>query len=165
MPTYPRPLILLHWILALLLIVALAAGKIMLDDVPNSDPGKAFSLTAHMTVGGIILILMLARVVVRLRGPNPPSESKLASGLHVLLYLGVFVMLASGITMSLSFGLADILFFGQGTLPEDFSGIGARPIHGIVANALILLVLAHIAAAVLHMVKRDGIMARMSLRK
>lgn len=161
---YPRALILLHWILALLIIVALAAGKIMLDDVPNSDPGKAFSLTAHMTVGLVILVLTLGRIVVRLRGPNPPADNLAASAGHGLLYLLTLVMLASGITMAMGANLGGILFFGaEGTLPERFEGL-PRTVHGTAASLLILLVIVHIAAAVWHRIKGDGVMARMSLR-
>lgn len=169
---YARPLAALHWILAAMIIGALAGGKFLLEETPNSDPDKLFSLSLHMPLGLAILALMVVRLIVRLRTENPPHAdigndllNRAGVWAHWLLYAMVFVMCLSGIVMARSYGLPDIVFGGEGALPEEFTG-GPRIVHGIVATALILLVLGHIGAAIYHQkIRKDGLMARMSLRR
>lgn len=165
MTRYPRPLVILHWLVALLVILALVAGKVILEPTPNSDPAKLTSLMGHMTIGGLIGALILIRLVVRLRSGTPPAANALAPLVHWALYGLVILMVASGIAMSLGYGLPGIVFGGTGTLPAQFEGT-PRAVHGLVSGALILLVLLHIAAGLYHgVIKKDGIMARMSLRR
>jgi cytochrome b561 len=57
----------LHWLLALMVIAALALGALVLVDIPNSDPMKIDALRQHMTAGVLILALMLVRLLVRTR--------------------------------------------------------------------------------------------------
>ena len=83
-----------------------------------------------------------------------------------MLYALVFVMCLSGIVMARGAGLPDIVFGGSGApLPEVFSG-PARLVHGITSTTLIVLIIGHIGAAVYHQyVRKDGLLARMSLRR
>jgi cytochrome b561 len=166
MPTrYARPLVILHWLVAILILVLLGAGKILLSETPNSDPAKLTALMGHMIFAGVVLILMLVRLVVRLRSEAPPPANAAAPLAHLGLYVLVFLMLGSGIAMSMGYGLPQTVFAGQGSLPEQFDGL-ARTVHGWSSSLLLLLVIVHIAAAVYHAaVKRDGVMARMSLRR
>jgi cytochrome b561 len=165
MTRYPRALIVVHWLVALLLIGALAVGKTQLDGADNADPAKIASLKIHMQVGGVILLLLVLRIVLRLRGPNPPTAGVLSGVAHGLLYIGIAAMLGSGIAMSLGYGLPGILWGGAGPLPAAFEG-PARAVHGYVAGGLIALIALHVLAALYHaLIRKDGIMARMSLRR
>ena len=61
----------LHWLLALMIIAALALGAFVLVKIPNSDPVKIDALRQHMTGGVLILALMLVRLLVRVRTTHP----------------------------------------------------------------------------------------------
>lgn len=166
MTRYATPIVLLHWILAVLILSSLAAGTFALDPVPNSDPGKAFGLAVHIAIGSVILILMIARLVIRLRTGAPPAANALAPVAHWGLYGLVFVMCASGIATSVYFGLPGIVFGGTGTLPETFDTFGARTVHGIVAKVLMAVIALHIAAGLWHwLVKKDGVIGRVGFRR
>lgn len=62
----------LHWIAAILTILALVAGTVLLDGTPNSDPNKIDGLQGHMTIGIIVLGLMVLRLVTRFVTTAPP---------------------------------------------------------------------------------------------
>jgi len=75
MTRHARPVILLHWVTALLIVLALVAGKFMLEPLANDDPAKLGALRNHAILGLVLLGLMLARVVVRLSTKAPPPAS------------------------------------------------------------------------------------------
>lgn len=173
MTRYARPVILLHWVTALLIVLSLVAGKVILESTPNTDPAKLSALRNHAILGLVLLALMLARVVVRLVTKAPPHATTGNAALdlagkaaHLALYLLVFVMIASGITLSLQVGLREIVFSGDvSRLPESFADYTPRRVHGLVSVLLIATILAHIIGAIYHQrVLKDGIMQRMSLR-
>ncbi|NCT12337.1 MAG: cytochrome b [Rhodobacterales bacterium] len=170
MTRYHPALVILHWLLAVLIIVALIAGKLILDATPNSDPAKLFSLRAHMSIGLAVLVLMVLRVVIRWRSAAPPPADaghpalNLTARLaHPALYLLIFGMVFSGIAISAAAGLPGIVFGGTGApLPETFDSYAARGVHGALSGLLIALVALHVAAALWHQfIRRDGLMGRM----
>jgi cytochrome b561 len=166
---YHSALVVLHWLLAIMLVVALTLGTLVLDAMPNSSPDKIGALQGHMVVGGLILVLMVVRLVVRVTTVHPAPAStgnaladRLAPLAHWALYMLVFAMAGSGITMSILVGLPDIVFGGEGRLPEDFLHLVPRTVHGIVAKLLMLAIALHVLAALYHqLVRRDGLLARM----
>ena len=170
MTRYHPALVMLHWVLALLIGLALLGGSIFLDDMPNSDPQKIEALQGHMIVASLILLLMLVRLGVRLRTAHPPKAdtgysllNQLALWAHWALYVAVFGMIVSGITMSIVIGLPGIVFFGSGDpLPATFEGTLPRLAHGAFASILMLLIAGHVAAALYHQfVRKDGLLSRM----
>lgn len=166
---YHSALVVLHWLLAVMLIVALTMGTLALETLPNSSPDKIGALQGHMVVGGLILLLTLVRLVVRLKTAHPAPAStgnaladRLAPLAHGALYLLVLAMAGSGIALSLQAGLPGIVFGGVGNLPEDFSGFLPRAVHGIVAKLLMLTIALHVLAALYHQfVRKDGLLSRM----
>lgn len=170
MTRYHPLLVALHWILALMIAVALIMGGFVLSEMPNDDPFKVTGLRAHMTAGMAIGALMLIRLVTRLFTAKPPHAdignpllNTLGIATHWLFYLLVLGMVASGIGISISAGLPDIVFGGSGDpLPEDFYAYPPRIAHGIIATLLALLVVAHVGAFLYHQfVRKDGLFARM----
>ena len=170
MSRYHPALVALHWLLALMIFVALAMGTFALDPIPNDDPAKIDALRSHMIAGAAILVLMLIRLVVRLRTNHPPKAdigspvlNRMASWAHWGMYLMVFAMVGSGIAMSAMAGLPPIVFGGSGDpLPANFEDLPPRAAHGIFATIFMLLIAAHIAAALYHeLVRHDGLLARM----
>ncbi len=166
---YHGALVALHWLLALLLIVALAMGTFALKSVPNSSPDKISALQGHMVAGGLILLLTLVRLAVRLKTTHPapastgnPMLDRLAPLTHWGLYGLVLLMAGSGVAMSVLAGLPGIVFGGVGSLPVDFDALPPRAVHGIVAKLLMLAIALHITAALYHQfVRRDGLLSRM----
>src|SRR5579859_7633126 len=111
---YHPLLVVLHWVMALLIIAALALGALVMVKIPNTDPMKFEALRSHMSGGMAILVLMLIRLVIRSRTAHPapvsaghPLLDRLAWLSHRMFYGTVVVMAGSGIVMALQTGLFD----------------------------------------------------------
>ena len=170
MRRYHPLLVTLHWLLALMIIGGLVMGKFVLAATPNDDPFKITSLTMHMSMGVIILVLMVIRLIVRIGTSKPPHAdignaflNKGAIAAHWVFYLLVIMMCLSGLATANIAGLPDIVFGGSGEpLPANFDDILPRAVHGIIATLLSLLILAHVAAGLYHQfVRKDGLFGRM----
>jgi cytochrome b561 len=165
---YHPLLVLLHWILAGLVIAALALGALVMARIPNTDPVKFEALRSHLIGGTLILVLMLARLVLRLRTEHPAAAAAghpLLDGIawfsHRLLYIAVIGMPISGLILALQSGLPWILF-GHGELPADFWIYSFRTVHYLFSRVLMALIALHIAGALYHtLVLRDGLLGRM----
>lgn len=170
---YNNTQIILHWLVALMLIIGLGFGWAVIGETPNSDPEKVRLLTMHMGANTTLGILILIRIFVRLRSEpviaadaGSPLLNRLRRVTHFLLYLLVLGMVASGWGLAVSSGLIDVVSTGQGTLPDDFHDFAIHGAHELIASTLALLVLLHIAAALYHtFVLKDGLLARMWFRK
>jgi cytochrome b561 len=170
MTRYHPALVVLHWLIALMVIGLLFAGKVILDGMPNTDPAKVQLLMFHMAGGMAVLALMLLRIALR-RGTTAPPPAPTGNALldragplaHLALYLLVIAMSLSGFALSLMAGLPDIVFGGSGApLPVDFGVYWPRGLHGLLSGLLIALVLLHIAAAIWHQaVRKDRLLSRM----
>ena len=170
MKRYHPLLVAIHWLVALMIIVALVMGSNVLAALPNDHPDKMFSLRGHMSIGIIVGILMIARLITRLRSTHPPKADtgnsflNFAGGAaHWVLYILIFLMVASGIGISMGAGLPDIVFFGSGApLPESFDDLAPRAAHGVISKLLALTILAHIAGWAYHQFKlKDGFFPKM----
>lgn len=165
---YHPLLVALHWILAFLIIAALALGALVMVKIPNTDPMKFEALRSHMIGGTLILVLMLTRLVVRIRTQHPATPStgnaildRLAWASHRMLYVAVFGQAISGIYLALQTGLPGIVF-GGGTLPADFWVYPIRTVHYLFSRMLIALIVIHIAGALYHTIfLKDGLLRRM----
>ncbi len=166
---YHAGLVFLHWLMALMISVALFMGSTALESMANSDPAKVGALRGHMTVGLLIGVLLVSRLITRLSTQHPPHATtgmvwadRLAPLAHWALYGLVALMVASGIGMALAFDLPAVVFQGQGVLPEDFHVAPARLVHGVVAKLLMLTIVAHVVAALFHqLVRKDRLLSRM----
>jgi len=165
---YHPLLVALHWILAMLIIAALALGALVMVKIPNTDPMKLEALRSHMIGGSLILVLMLGRLVVRLRTQHPALPSaghalldRLAWASHRTLYVALFGQALSGLVMALQTGLPGIVF-GGGTLPADFWVYPMRSVHYLFSRMLMALIALHITGALYHtLLLRDGLVRRM----
>ncbi|GAB4435437.1 MAG: cytochrome b [Anaerolineales bacterium] len=156
-------LVTLHWLIALLIFMALAAG-FFLKGLPN-EPAKLQPLGIHMFVGRAILFLMIARLITRFMTKRPASAdaghpllNKLAGLVHAFLYVAAIAMAIAGMGVVAQSGLDQ----PGASLPEDFFAFPARYGHGYLAIALIVLIAAHVGAALYHQfVKKDNLLSRM----
>jgi cytochrome b561 len=133
---YHPLLVLLHWVLAFLIIGALFFAAAVLAHTSNANPAKIEMLQKHMGAGVAILVLMVARLLVRSRTAHPASASagnpwldRLAWVSHRLLYVAVLGQAGSGLIMALQTRLPDIVYGHQGTLPADFWAFPIRYAH------------------------------------
>ena len=173
---WPLSVRVLHWLGAGAILFMLALGFIMVNAI--DDPGQKFSLyQAHKSLGLLILVLMVARIVVRLAFAPPAPiatipiwQRRAAASAHIALYaLTIALILAGYVTISASplplpaafpFGLeAPNLIAADYNLSERF-----KQVHHVLAAILALCVALHVAATIRHrFFDRDGTLRRMSL--
>jgi len=171
---------LLHWLLALLVIPALGVGM-TLGWLGFEGARDAFGMevtnalyTGHKTIGVLILALMTLRLVLRLTlGAPPPVPTltqfeRLASqAVQAAMYLVLLAMPLVG-WLATAAGGYPVQFFAW-TLPGLIAKDPALSeklfeLHGLLGWALLALLALHIGGALRHwLVKRDGVMRRMSL--
>jgi cytochrome b561 len=169
MSRYHPLLVGLHWVLAFLIVAALALGALVMVKIPNTDPMKIEALRSHMIGGSLILLLMLVRLVVRVQTAPPPAATTGRPSLdaiawvsHRLLYVLVIGQAGSGLFLALQVGLPDIVFGGHGALPVDFWVFPVRSVHYLISRLLIALIALHVAGALYHtFIRRDGLLRRM----
>ena len=168
--SYNKASKIMHWLSALVIGGLLVSG-LALEELSKGE-FKTWVIGNHKAIGALFLLIALARFAVRFSNPVDPlpgTERKdyiKAKALQGLMYVSMLVMPLSGILMSQSggrpvsvFGLFDVptLIGESHGLHEFFEGV-----HGLTANALILLIVLHVAAALLHHFKmKDDTLRRM----
>ena len=167
-----------HWLIAILIITLLAVGKFM-TELDENDPLR-FTLTQwHKSFGITVLALSVLRLIWRWTHKTPahpagaPGWEKLAANLaHFGLYALMFILPLSGwMYVSASPLNIDTLLFNVIELPHiaplesvaDKEAVAHRlgTVHTWAGNLLILIVLAHIGAALKHhLIEKDDILRR-----
>lgn len=157
---YSLPARILHWVVAVLVIVQIALGFAAdWSERPWSDR----FLDQHVRVGLLVLALMVLRLLWRLGQEPPPLPGSVArwqqraAGLaHPLLYLLLLLMPVTGYVLWAWTG-PTLDFWGIGQVPILFRGSDdefwrsvAGYAHEYGAYAISALVLLHIAAALYH---------------
>lgn len=169
----------LHWTIAALFMSQVALGAFM-TTLPLTDP-RVFPLyQTHKSIGFVIFLLVVVRLVWRITGKTPPFPASLprwqaraAVAVHSLLYLALLLMpLLGWVVVSASPLGIPTLIFGKLVIPHipfvvkspDRQMIGsvASWAHWALAWAASIAVGGHIAAALLHhIVEKDAILKRM----
>lgn len=157
----------IHWLTAILIVAALGSG-FQADRMVDSATQAAF-LRFHIPVAITVLLLTVFRIVwwwrfdrkpIPVKGP-PPWQERFARFVHFAFYVVMLGMVASGIGMMVLSGAGPIIFGGSGALP-DFHDYPPRVPHGIGAFLLVILLFAHVGAALYHHFFRwDGLIRRM----
>ncbi len=159
-----------HWLMAILitldLFVAQKLGGVM------EDWDRLESRADHGSLGTIVAVLFVIRLVLRWRHGAPPLpasmpdwQRSLARWGHTLLYFFIGFLIVSGLATAMNatapialFGAFDITL-GQ-TATDTFDML--RPVHEFATNAVIALIVIHLAAALYHhFVARDDSTRRM----
>ncbi len=165
---YARPVILLHWIMALLIIGLYAIGL----SVDSFDkPLRPTIVNFHALFGLLLLLLLGLRVIARRSNASPvfptsmgPLFQRAATVGHGVLYLLMAATPLAGIPTFLFRGRA--LNFGLFAIPSPFEANRDLAhqfgeIHELLAHLLIATVVAHVLVALYHqLVLRDGILQR-----
>ncbi len=180
MPRYALVQRLLHWLIAILVLLALAFGGTIgyfgfsgLRDTFGAA-GTDFIYTTHKTLGVLVLGFMVLRLLTRFTFGKPayatplPAPQRIASQLvHSLFYALLIAMPVLGWLATASGGFPVHLFHIE--LPgligrnDDLSKT-LFLWHQYVGYALVTLIVLHVAGALYHWrIRRDEVMQRMSL--
>ena len=162
----------LHWLIALL-ILALGIVGLTMGEFPKT-PKYFWIYTMHKSIGITVLVLVVARLGWRLYAgapepvPGTPSwQERIASLTHWLLYVLMFAIPLSGWLYDSASGLRPFKLFGLVEMPKlvapsESTAQFSHILHEWGFWALILLVLGHASAAVLHHLhQRDATLTRM----
>ena len=168
---YNRTAIVLHW-----LIAGAILGQIMfgwfLEDIPRGTPARSLYVNLHKSTGLTLGLLILVRVLWSLlhKAPALPVsmaawERAAARASHVALYACMVIMPLAGYVAS-NFSKYGVKLFNAILLPpwgiddpqtyEFFKGV-----HKVTSYVFVVLITVHVAAALIHLVRRDGIFPRM----
>ena len=172
---YSTVAIVLHWLLALVIMVMFAVG-IYMTDLPFS-PLRLKLYNWHKWAGVTFLALTVLRLLWRMthRPPALPVavtrtmpgwQTRAYHATHHLMYALFFAVPLVGWAYSSAAGFP-IVLFGQIPLPDllpaskELADL-VKPLHKLSALTLMTLAALHIAAALKHQwVDRDGLLTRM----
>jgi cytochrome b561 len=168
---YPATSKLLHWLIAACVLttapVAIAMGRVAEGPTQNS----LYNL--HKSLGVLIFILMILRVINRFAVGAPIADPKIepwqktvSAVVHSSIYVLLVAMPIAGYIANSAFG-APTPFFGLFNLPpivgkNEALSTQLFTIHRYVGWVLIALVLMHVGAALFHtFIRRDNVINRM----
>lgn len=173
---YTRTAQVLHWLMAIIFIVAwligFYSGNFLSYDIDGSFKGQV--ITLHKNIATTIIFLVVIRIFWRYTHPAPDLPDNMSSGMKTLAHLGhlalYFVLLALPITgclFSWSAGHpAPILYlFEIPRLVQDNSELLAivKPLHIWISWAAGLLLVGHILAALKHhFIDKDHVLKSMT---
>jgi cytochrome b561 len=167
---------LLHWLMAVLVIIQVTAGLIMLNAAPPSllatlaDTLALYSV--HKVLGLVLLALALIRIAWRVARGAPPEEPTLAVWqretsrlVHAWIYLALILVPILGwvgISLYPALVVFDSFAIPGLTAPDEARSVAVFAAHAIAAFALVALVAMHVGAALYHhFIRGDGVLLRM----
>jgi cytochrome b561 len=149
-----------HWTTATLILVLVPMGMFLSLLAPHSVDRAAF-LAAHESLGAVVMILVVVRLLWLLRTPPAkPSthlngwETQMARATHTALYVVILTFPVSGILMLLARGTPPTAF--GVTIPDAVTPSGSAASFWAVLHDWILpllfflLILTHLAAVIKH---------------
>ena len=167
---YNRVAVLLHWLTAALIIYMLIWGEGLIKSFSGtpSNPGL------HISLGILILVLSVLRLVWRLMNPPPPDvpmsawQAKASHALHWAFYAVLILIPVSGMAaLDKSIAgkhpeFADLTVFGLFSVPH-FSLPAFGSAHGLFTNFTWALLALHVLAALKHQfIDKDRLINRMT---
>ncbi|MEI8145516.1 MAG: cytochrome b [Alphaproteobacteria bacterium] len=175
--SYAAPQRAVHWIMALLIIAQIPAGLYMADlpwpAAGQTSPLKDNLYELHKSFGMVLFALACLRVAFRVVYGAPayeasltPLQRKVSGAVHHTLYALIFLVPLTGwIATSMCCAPVNLFYSVPLTLPFSGDLDSAKPIylvHKWLAIFMGLLVLAHIGAALMHLIViKDGVFRRM----
>ncbi len=169
-PRYSSTTRALHWVSAILILSTIPIGAVMLRE-GLERPTQDLLFILHKNGGVIIFALVVARLVWRVIAPAPPLPASVpgwqhtaARAGHIGLYAMLLVMTVSGYVRVRAGGFPVEMLDAVG-LPtlvprSDALADFAQSVHFYGRFVLVALIVVHVGAAVMHMVRRDGVIRR-----
>jgi cytochrome b561 len=162
----------LHWVTALCMFAILPLGWVMAH-AKEDWPLREAVFNWHKTLGAIVLLVTLFRIVWRFRDPPPPYPPMVAAWDRTLAQIVYWLFFAALIFMPVT-GFLSTVYGGHPTrlfdliptpqlLPKDlklrdvFIGL-----HLAGQWAIYALIVLHLCAIAMHLLwRRDGVLGRM----
>lgn len=167
---FPTSAKFMHWLSALLIISMLFLGVSMIQSLAT---WQHTALQLHKSVGALVLVLVLIRLINRLLIQMPPLPTDLnwaqrfaAKASHIVLYVLMLAIPLSGWAMQSAAGLT-VSPFGLFNLPtlinENVQYYAIfRELHGILTWTLFAVIVLHVSAALHHgLVRKDSVLSSM----
>ena len=163
--TYTRTAIVLHWLMAVLIVSAVALGWYMAD--LKFSPTQVRLFNYHKWIGITILLLAAARLLWRLFHQPPPIPADVprwqrlaAHGAHWALYVLFFLTPLAGWVYSSAAGFP-VVWLGVVPLPDLVSpnkelAEVMEQRHALLAYTLAAIVVVHVIAAIKHGLDRPA---------
>ena len=160
-----------HWLIGIALIGQIAFGFLLDDIAPRGTPSRAVVINLHKSVGLLLGLAIMLRLLWRLRHHPPawppgmaPWQLRAARLGHQALYACMLVMPVSGYVAS-NFSRHGVKFFGLALRPwgPDLPAVYAalNLLHISTAWLFCALIFGHVLMALKHSwVDRDGTLAR-----
>lgn len=162
----------IHWVVALVVIAMFVVGTWMVG-LGYYDTWYHKAPALHKSVGALLFLLMLVRVVWRFATPQPKPVAThgrlvrfVAKAGHALIYLMLFGIMVAGYLISTAEGVG-IPVFGLFEIPATLYGVPGQAdiaglVHKYLAWGLMLVVIGHALAALKHhWLDRDATLVRM----
>ena len=162
----------LHWLVAFTVIGLFALG-VWMTGLTYYDYWYKRAPELHKSIGALLFLVMLGRVVWRALNVTPEAEPgvgllqrRMAHAVHLLLYVLLFALMVSGYLISTADG-RPIDVFSLFALPAIVSSIPnledmAGTVHWYLALTLIGLASLHALAALKHhFIDRDSTLKKM----
>lgn len=170
MKQYSKRTALMHWVIFILLAVALFLGHEAHESVDGATKLKLYPL--HFLIGDLLLLLTLVRIWFRKKDGEPapanqnPLLNKVAALTHLGLNLTVLATAATGFITAATSGVFEALKTGDAALIPDFHKVPAKEVHELFIGILVALVIFHVAAALYHQfVVKDKLLRRIMIRR
>lgn len=155
----------LHWGTLAFLIALAVAGTTMVN-LDDGDPQKMIVYRIHGISGLLVVLATLARIVIRLRRPQPIPEGmteKWNIWLHDIIQWAIYiVLLGIGITGMGTLALNDMTAFTADPAVLDRT-VPTIDGHFLQTRLLLVLVLLHVGGVLRHQLTRSNILGRMGL--
>lgn len=170
---YAAPARYIHWITAALVSVIIVVGLWIAYFRPEEEGFKLRLYNIHESLGVIVWVLTLIRLVYRRRHPPPPLPADTPAAIriaaranHIALYVLLLTLPVFGFLATNAWGFP-LSVFGVLPLPspvgkdEELAKVLAL-VHRIGALSIIALIAAHIAGVLYHtFIRKDGLLRRM----
>lgn len=154
---YALPQIIAHWLVVLLVLAQIwtsdGIGRSHADHMAGVEPASydLFLHELHTFCGLAIFGLVVLRILMRLMVGAPSAPQNVHRFIQMLAVANHFALYAVLLALPATGFLARYI---------DFNAFG--PIHVALTRLLLALIVAHVAAALWHMlVRRDSVMSRM----
>jgi cytochrome b561 len=160
--------IVLHWVTAALVVALWTIGQTV-DVFPNG-PLRIDYRSIHIMLGAILAVVVLARLAWRLaqRDVLPPIDHGLLLAIAKMTHWALYLLLVVAIVLGANYTWArGDSIFNVFTIPQMVPGDRALAHqigdwHALAANALLIVVGVHAAAALFHhYILRDATLRRM----
>lgn len=159
---------LFHWGMALLIVWQFMK---FFDRINDGEHWVGENIVSwHISIGSVLLVLIVLRLIwaAKQRNNRPeqdPATAFLVKAGHGLLYLGMLLLPITGLMIMIGNGYGwtpfGIELVARGGADINWMAtLGSA--HSLIAWSLLILVIGHVAVALLHhFVKKDGVLRRM----